>query len=249
MTKLLGIIGSGNIGSTVAQLAVDADIDVVVSNSRGPQSLTDLVERLGPHATAATAQQAAQAGDVVLVAIPFGARDRLPTEALAGRIVIDAMNYYPDRDGHLAELDTAATTSSELLQRALPESPVVKAFNNIDFRRLLTSARPAAAADRSALPIAGDDPAARSTVSDLLDALGYDAVDIGPLSRSWRSEPNTAVYVTPYFSARPPAGTAQEEMYQWFLQAPGTPVPADEVAALVARTERARAGEARSGRA
>ena len=132
----IGLIGSGHIGSTVARLAVDAGHDVVLSNSRGPETLADLVAELGPRARAATAAEAAAAGDIVVVTIPLKAYREVPVEPLRGKIVIDTNNYYPQRDGHIAELDDGSTTSSELLQEHLPESHVVKAFNNIYFGHL-----------------------------------------------------------------------------------------------------------------
>jgi predicted dinucleotide-binding enzyme len=230
VTKTLGLIGSGNIGSALARLAVAAGLDVVLSNSRGPETLTDLVAELGEQARAATPAEAAQAGDIVVATVPLKAYDQLPAAALAGKTVIDTMNYYPERDGSIAGLDTL--TSSALVQRQLADSHVVKAFNNIDFRRLYTSARPAGAPDRSALPIAGDDDAAKAQVAQLLDTLGYDAVDIGTLADSWRSQPDTPVYVQPYLAARPTEQMSQEEAYRWFLETPGVPVPANRVAEL-----------------
>jgi predicted dinucleotide-binding enzyme len=230
VTKTLGLIGSGNIGSALARLAVAAGLDVVLSNSRGPETLTDLVAELGEQARAATPAEAAQAGDIVVATVPLKAYDQLPAAALAGKTVIDTMNYYPERDGSIAGLDTL--TSSALVQRQLADSHVVKAFNNIDFRRLYTSARPAGASDRSALPIAGDDDAAKAQVAQLLDTLGYDAVDIGTLADSWRSQPDTPVYVQPYLAARPTEQMSQEEAYRWFLETPGVPVPANRVAEL-----------------
>ena len=138
----IGLIGSGNIGSTVARLAVDAGHDVVLSNSRGPETLTDLVAALGEHARAATVAEAAEAGDIVVVTIPLKNYREVPVEPLRGKVVIDTNNYYPQRDGHIAELDDESTTTSELLQAHLPESMVVKAFNNIFFGHLLELARP-----------------------------------------------------------------------------------------------------------
>jgi predicted dinucleotide-binding enzyme len=213
------------IGSALARLAVAAGLDVVLSNSRGPGTLTDLVADLGERARAATPAEAGLASDLVVATVPLKAHGRLPAAALADKTVIDTMNYYPERDGRLAELDAGELTSSALVQRHLADSHVVKAFNNIDFRRLFTSARPAGAADRSALPVAGDDPAAKADVTRLLDALGYDAVDIGTLADSWRSEPGTPVYVNPYMAERPD-GLSQEEAGRWFLETPGVPVPA-----------------------
>ncbi len=194
----LGIIGSGMIGSTVARLAIAAGYDVVLSNSRGPETLTDLITELGPRARAATAVEAAEAGDLVVATIPLGAYRAIPVEPLRGKVVIDTLNYYPDRDGHFAELDAETTTTSELVQAHLPESHVVKGFNNIASRHLATLARPAGAADRTALPIAGQDAAAKKTVAEFLDAIGYDAYDVGPLAEGWRFQRDTAAYVQPY---------------------------------------------------
>ena len=132
----IGLIGSGHIGSTVARLAVDAGHDVVLSNSRGPETLQDLVDELGPHARAATAEEAAAAGDLVVVTIPLKNVDRVPAEPLRGKIVIDTSNYYPQRDGQIAALDDQSTTTSELVQSQLPGSRVVKGFNNINYLHL-----------------------------------------------------------------------------------------------------------------
>jgi 8-hydroxy-5-deazaflavin:NADPH oxidoreductase len=194
----LGLIGSGNIGSTVARLAVEAGHDVVLSNSRGPETLTDLVAELGPRARAATAAEAAAAGDIVVVTVPLKAYREVPVEPLRGKVVIDTNNYYPDRDGHIAELDDESTTTSELLQEHLPGSRVVKAFNNIYVSHLGTLQRPAGHAERSVLAIAGNDEAAKRTVAEFLDSIGYDALDAGPLAEGWRYQRDTAAYVQPY---------------------------------------------------
>ena len=138
----IGIIGSGMIGGTVARLGVAAGHQVVVSNSRGPETLAELAAELGPLAIAGTAEQAAEAGDLVLVSVPVKAFGEIPAKPLAGKPVMDTGNYYPQRDGHLAELDTGALTSSGLLQRYLPDAQVVKVFNNIFFRHLASLARP-----------------------------------------------------------------------------------------------------------
>ena len=194
----IGFIGSGNIGGTLAKLAVDAGYDVVLSNSRGPDTLADLVDRLGPRARAATAVEAAAAGDVVVVTVPLRAYRDVPVEPLRGKVVIDTNNYYPDRDGHIAELDDESTTTSELLQEHLAGSRVVKAFNNIYVSHLASLPRPAGHPERSVLPIAGDDEAAKRTAAEFLDAIGYDAYDVGPLSEGWRYQRDTAAYVYPY---------------------------------------------------
>jgi predicted dinucleotide-binding enzyme len=194
----VGIIGSGQIGGTVARLSVAAGLAVVLSNSRGPQTLAELAAELGPLATPATAEQAAEAGDLVLVSVPVKAFGDIPVKPLAGKPVMDTGNYYPQRDGNLEELDTGALTSSGLLQRYLPESHVVKVFNNIYFSHLRWLARPSGAQDRSALPIAGDAAAAKAAVTAFLDSIGYDAVDAGRLAGSWRQQPGTPVYCSPY---------------------------------------------------
>jgi predicted dinucleotide-binding enzyme len=242
MTKTLGLIGAGMIGGVLARLAVAAGLDVVLSNSRGPETLAGLVADLGEHASAATPAEAAEAGDLVVATVPLGSYDRLPAAAMAGKTVIDTMNYYPGRDGRIAALDSGELTSSALVQRHLAGSRVVKAFNNIDFHRLLTSARPAGAADRSALPIAGDDPDAKADVAWLLDTLGYDAVDIGTLAESWRGEPGTPVYVQPYFPGQLPEGLSQEEALRWFVETPGVVVPAERVKELAGTAVRGPAG-------
>ena len=195
----VGLIGSGHIGGTVAALATAAGYDVVLSNSRGPQTLADLVAELGPHARAATAAEAAEAGDLVVVSIPLRAYRDVPVEPLAGKVVIDTNNYYPQRDGQIPELDDESTTVSELLQRHLPDARVVKGFNNIMFRPLRSLARPHGAPDRTALPIAGDDPDAKAAVTAFLDAIGYDTVDAGPLAEGWRFQRDTPAYAGLYF--------------------------------------------------
>ncbi len=193
-----GFIGSGNIGSTVARLASAAGHDVVMSNSRGPETLTTLVADLGDAARAGTVEEAAEAGDVVVVTIPLKAREQVPVQPLAGKVVLDTMNYYPERDGQVPELDDESATTSELLQAHLPDSHVVKVFNNIYFEHLASLARPAGAEDRSALAIAGDDDAAKATVTALLDEIGYDTHDLGPLAEGWRTQRDTAAYAVPY---------------------------------------------------
>jgi len=194
----IGFIGSGMIGGTVAQLSVAAGHRVVMSNSRGPETLQDLVTELGPLATAATCAQAAEAGDLVVVCIPVRAIGDVPAKPLAGKPVLDTGNYYPQRDGQIEVLDNGALTSSGLLQRYLPDAHVVKVFNNIYYKHLESLTRPSGASDRTALPIAGDDAAAKAAVTAYLDSIGYDAVDGETLADSWRQEPNTPVYGAPY---------------------------------------------------
>jgi len=194
----IGFIGAGHIGGTLAQLAISHGYDVVVSNSRGPETLTDLVEKLGDRARAGTSAEAAAAGDVVVVTIPTKNVNDVPVEPLTGKVVIDTNNYYPQRDGHIEPLDNESTTVSELLQTHLPASHVVKAFNHIMFSDLATQGAPAGAPDRRALAVAGDSDEARTAVSQLIDELGFDAVDAGPLAEGWRYQRDTAAYVRRY---------------------------------------------------
>jgi predicted dinucleotide-binding enzyme len=190
----IGLIGSGNIGSTLARLAVDHGHQVVLSNSRGPQTLDALVAELGPGARADTAAGAAAAGDVVVVTIPLGNYRQVPVEPLRGKVVVDTNNYYPQRDGRIAELDDERTTSSELLQAHLPGSRVVKAFNHIQAAHLADQGKPAGTPGRPALAIAGDDDEAKATVASLIDQFGFDVVDLGPLAEGWRVQPDTPGY-------------------------------------------------------
>ncbi len=190
----IGFIGAGNIGSQLARLAVAAGHDVVLSNSRGPETLRALVAELGPQARAATPEEAARAGDIVVVSVPLKAYRSVPVEPLAGKIVIDTNNYYPQRDGHFPELDSESTTTSELLQAHLPASKVVKAFNHIYAKDLTKDGQPAGTPNRRALAIAGNDAEAKARVSELIDQFGFDVVDIGPLSESWRIQRDTPGY-------------------------------------------------------
>jgi len=190
----IATIGAGHIGTAVARIALAAGYDVVLSNSRGPDTLADLVAELGPGASADTAAGAAARGDLVVVTIPLHAIEDVPVEPLAGKVVIDTNNYYPGRDGQIAELDDHTATSAGLLQRHLPTSKVVKAFNHIESTQLATEGTPPGTAGRRALALFGDDASARQTVAGLLGELGFDPVDGGPLEESWRIEPGTPGY-------------------------------------------------------
>ena len=191
----IGIIGSGKIGSTLAAHFVRIGHDVAIGNSRGPASLADLVAELGDRARAATPEGAAAFGDVVVVSIPFGRYRELPTSGLSDTIVVDANNYYPQRDGNFPELDDDTTTSSELLQAHLPNARVVKAFNAMNWRRLRDLGRPAGDPDRLGVPISGDDEQAKETVAELIDRIGFDPVDAGSLAEGGRKhQPGSPVY-------------------------------------------------------
>jgi 8-hydroxy-5-deazaflavin:NADPH oxidoreductase len=190
----IGFIGAGHIGSQVARLAVANSYDVVLSNSRGPETLATLAKELGPKARAATTVEAAKAGDIVVVSIPLKSYRAVPVEPLAGKIVIDTNNYYPQRDGHIPELDNESTTTAELLQAHLPKSKVVKAFNHIYAAQLTTDGQPRGTKNRRALVIAGDDEGAKATVTRMLDQFGFDTVDAGPLREGWRIQRDTPGY-------------------------------------------------------
>ena len=190
----IGLIGAGHIGSQLARLAVANGYDVVISNSRGPESLAALARELGPRARAATAVDAAKAGDIVVVTVPLKNYHAVPVEPLAGKVVIDTNNYYPKRDGNIPELDNESTTTAELLQAHLPTSKVVKAFNHIYAAELTTHGQPAGTNNRRALVIAGDNSDAKVTVAHLIDQFGFDTVDAGPLKEGWRIQRDTPGY-------------------------------------------------------
>ncbi|MGY3319744.1 NADPH-dependent F420 reductase [Arthrobacter sp. TE12232] len=191
----IGIIGAGHIGSQLARKAVELGYDVVISNSRGPETLADLAAELGPKARAATPAEAAAAGDFAIVTVPLKAIPDVPVEPLAGKIVLDTNNYYWERDGHFPALDAGEATTSGLLQEHLPQSQVAKAFNHILFSQITTDGTPAGTPDRRALATASDYPDAAELVARLYDEFGFDTVNIGPLAESWRVERDRPAYV------------------------------------------------------
>jgi predicted dinucleotide-binding enzyme len=193
--RTIGIIGAGHIGSQIARKAVELDYDVVISNSRGPETLAGLIEELGPRAKAATPEEAAAAGDFAVVTVPLKSYQDIPVEPLAGKIVVDTNNYYFERDGRIPALDNGEATTSGLLQEHLAESKVAKGFNHIMAQEITTTGAPAGAADRRALATASDYPEAVELVSRLYNEFGFDTVNIGPLSESWRVERDRPAYV------------------------------------------------------
>jgi 8-hydroxy-5-deazaflavin:NADPH oxidoreductase len=182
----IAVIGAGHIGSKVAEAAAKAGYEVVVSNATGPQSLARLVGQLGSKARAATVEEAAEAGDVVVVSVPVGAFGDIPVKPLAGKVVISTSNYNASREGHIAEVDDGSITIAGLLQRHLPESRVVKAFNMISAAEVPADGTPPGTPDRRALALAGDDAGAKKAVAEIYDRMGFDAVDAGALGESWR---------------------------------------------------------------
>ncbi|MGW7383841.1 NADPH-dependent F420 reductase [Streptomyces sp. NPDC054794] len=201
----IGILGSGQVGRSIARAAVINGYDVVIANTRGPHTLTDLVEDLGTRARTATAAEAAAAGDFVVLAFRYTPGDKLPAEELAGKVVLDTNNYMAWRDGSYPELDSGQKTIHELRQEMLPASKVVKAFTHVQHHPrqdgprdalpgLFQLARPAGAPDRKALAVSSDYREAVELVTRLYDEFGYDAVDHSPLSKSWRSAPGTPMW-------------------------------------------------------
>jgi len=190
----IGLIGAGHIGSQLARAAIAHGHDVVVSNSRGPETLADLVSELGASARAGTPAEAAEAADIAVVTTPVHAIGSVPAAPLAGKPVIDTNNYYAQRDGDIAELQDGSLTSSELLQRHLPGARVVKAFNHIQAAAITAEAQEAGTPDRRALAVASDDEAAKAAVTAFIDEIGFDVVDLGPLAEGWRVQPDTPGY-------------------------------------------------------
>jgi hypothetical protein len=191
----IGVIGAGQVGATLARLFVAVGHDVAVANSRGPQTLRDLDHDLGDRGHADTAEGAARFGEVIVVAVPFGRYREVPVEPTAGKVVVDANNYYPARDGHIPELDEDRSTSSELLQEHLPQARVVKAFNAIRWDHLRDLARPGGQVVQYGVPISGDDEAAKRTVAELVRELGFEPVDAGSLAGGGRRhQPGAPVY-------------------------------------------------------
>jgi 8-hydroxy-5-deazaflavin:NADPH oxidoreductase len=191
----IGIIGSGKIGGTLAKLFAGVGHEVAISNSRGPDTLADLVEEIGGRAHAMTAADAVRFGELVVVSIPLHRYREVPREGVADKVVIDTNNYYPQRDDQIDELDSDSTTSSELLQAHLPGARVVKAFNAIMWRHLRDDGRPAGDPDRLGIPISGDDEDAKRTVAQLIDQIGFDALDAGTLAQGGRKhQPGAPAY-------------------------------------------------------
>jgi 8-hydroxy-5-deazaflavin:NADPH oxidoreductase len=192
----IGIIGSGHVGSSLARAALAHGYSVVLSNSQGPESLARLVAGLGRGATAATAEQAASAGDFAIVAIPITTIQDVPVEPLARKVVLATINYFPQRDGHIAEIDDGRVTVPGLLQRHLPTSKVVRAFSMLDAADMSADGHPPGDPKRRALALAGDDEQAKLLTARLYDEFGFDALDLGGLDESWRVDPGQKAFVT-----------------------------------------------------
>ena len=192
----IGIIGSGHVGSNLAKAAIAHGYDVVLSGSGEPEGLRALAGELGPRARAATSRQAAEAGDFAIVATPISAVESIPVEPLRGKVVIATINYFPQRDGHIAEIEDGTVTVPGVLQRHLPDSKVVRAFSMLDAADMSGDGHPRGDMKRRAIAIAGDDEAAKRLVEELADEFGFDVVDLGALAESWRVDPGQKGFVT-----------------------------------------------------
>lgn len=235
--QVIGFIGSGAIGATLARLTVRAGLNAVISNSRGPASLGALIEELDSYARAATVDEVTRACELIVVSVPYNRYLQLPAESLAGKCVVDTMNYYPHRDESMPGLEDGQVTPSELVQKHLRASQVVKGMNNLDYRHLGECARPAGDPQRSALPIAGDDPGAKQLVANFLNAIGFDSVDVGLLREGWRFGPGMPAYALPYI-ATSPSGLTEEEQRRWFREAPGATVSSGQLKRLIESAQR-----------
>lgn len=191
----IGIIGAGMVGRAIGKLATASGHSVMLSNSRGPQTLFSLSRSIG--CQVGTVEEAAGFGELVVIAVPLAAYRSVPVEPLDGKMVIDTNNYYVERDGNIPELDAGETTTSEMLARHLPGSRIVKAFNAIIMDDLERDGRPAGLSERRGLPLAGNNSADKAVVAGLYDRFGFDAVDAGPLAEGWRFERGRPVYCVP----------------------------------------------------
>ncbi|OYO07966.1 NADP oxidoreductase [Enemella evansiae] len=189
----VGILGAGKLGSVLARLAVAAGYRTLVAGSGDPGPVQFILDVMSPGATAASAAQAARSADLVILALPLGKRATIPARELDGKVVIDAMNYWPPTDGILAEFEGVGP-SSAVIQQELPRARVVKTFSHLGYHQLEEDARPVGAPDRSALAIAGDDPHAVIQVAGFVDRIGFDPVLVGPLTEGVRFGPGSPAF-------------------------------------------------------
>jgi len=237
MTQTIGIIGSGLVGKAVAHLSVAAGYNVVISNSRGPDTLSELVKDLGPRARAGTVEDAIAASDIVTISIPIAAFEQLPGDKFVGKVVLDQTNYYPGLgDFRRDDLDQGELTSSELIARHLKGATVVKGLHNLSWIHMQANATPKGDANRTTLPVAGDDASAKQAVTTFLDDIGYDVIDVGSLADSWRVEPSTDIYFWRYAHEVPLDATDENTRQKY--QQPGKPLSSEEARKLVSEAVR-----------
>jgi predicted dinucleotide-binding enzyme len=190
----VGILGAGKVGTVLARLAIGAGYRVLISASRHPEAIALIAEVLAPGAIATTSADAAREADIVILALPLGKYRTLPVAEMAGKLVIDAMNYWWEIDGDRDDLANPESTTSEMIQAFLSTSHVVKAFNHMGYHDLDEEPRPSGAAGRKGIAVAGDESEARVAVSAFVDSLGFDPVDIGALSAGSVLEPGHALF-------------------------------------------------------
>jgi predicted dinucleotide-binding enzyme len=192
-TKTIGILGAGRVGTALARQAMKAGYDVLIATAKPPSEIALIVDMLAPGARAVTAEAAARDADIVVLAVPLGKYPTLHPEFLAGKVVIDAMNYWAPTDGTIAEFEGTASTS-EVVQRFLPRTRLVRTLNHIGYHELEEQDLPNGHPERQALALAGDDAEARRTVAEFIDRLGYDPIDAGELAAGRKFDAGTAIF-------------------------------------------------------
>ena len=190
---VIGILGAGRVGTALARLALASGHDVRIATSRPPEDIALLVEIITPGARAGAAADVIAASDIVILALPLSKYRALVPEQLAGKVVIDPMNYWAPTDGVLPEFE-GEHSSSEVIQRFLPEARLVRSFNHMGYHEIEQEARPAGDPERRSLAVAGDDEDARQVVAAFIDRLGYDIVDAGPLAASRKFGTGTPIF-------------------------------------------------------